>query len=99
MYHFQIYALSNEYFHLVPQSGYIYEKVRPLDTMDELKEKWQHITALLELECASRIVAGAQHKCKGASQILYSHQTHFPTNLQNLCDTQISQTVMSCHHF
>ena len=65
----QIYKLSNEYFHLIPEEGYSYEKVAPIDDMNRLSEKWKNINTLLELECASRIIAAAQYRCKGTASV------------------------------
>jgi len=70
----KIYSLSNEYFHLIPEAGYSYEKVLPIDNMSRLNDKWKNIVTLLELECASRIIAAAQHRCKDMNPLDYIYR-------------------------
>ncbi len=61
--------LSNEYYHLVPQDGYSYERIAPLDDENNLQKEFKKIENLMELELAGRMLAGAQLKIKG----VYKH--------------------------
>ncbi len=61
----QVVSLSNEYYHLIPKDGYAYERIEPLDTMEKLNTEWRHVDSLLEIELATRMLAGAQYRVKG----------------------------------
>ena len=68
----QICRLSSEYYHLVPKSGYEYERLPPIDQKDSVEKELCHIDRLLELAVASKMLAGAQYriKCK-------NHNNHY----------------------
>ncbi|XP_061174017.1 poly [ADP-ribose] polymerase tankyrase-like isoform X2 [Saccostrea echinata] len=70
----EIGRLSNEYYHLVPMNGYAFDKVSPIMDGDELKEKLEVIHHLLELECASKILMGAQARLKDINPLDYVYQ-------------------------
>ena len=62
---------------LMPVARYTYERIPPLN---EARNIEQHLTALYnltELAEASKILLGAQYRCKGVLRILYSRFTFF----------------------
>ncbi len=66
----QMAKLSSEYYHLVPQSGYAYEKIRPIDRIAMWNQQSGVIQNLLEYEMIAKILAGAQHRIKGLNIML-----------------------------
>ena len=65
--------LTSEFLYLVPQHGYEYEKVRPIVDMESLKQQYTNLNTLLEVEMASKVLAGAQYRAKGESQPAMRH--------------------------
>ena len=57
--------LTSEYLYLVPQHGYQYEKVKPIIDTHSLKEQYTNLNTLLEVQMASKVLAGAQYRAKG----------------------------------
>ena len=57
--------LSSEYYHLVPQKGYAYEKIKPIENARVLREQQGILHNLLEYEVIAKMLAGAQHRIKG----------------------------------
>ena len=57
--------LTSEYYHLIPRDGFSVERITPLHTPDQVKDEWKHVETLLELERASKVLAGAQYRIKG----------------------------------
>jgi hypothetical protein len=57
--------LTSEYYHLIPQNGFAFERITPLDSEDAIGREWKHVSSLLELEVASKMLSGAQFRCKG----------------------------------
>nr|XP_034325804.1 poly [ADP-ribose] polymerase tankyrase-like isoform X4 [Crassostrea gigas] len=70
----EIGKLSNEFFHLVPMRGYAFEKIRPILNGKQLKEKIELVHHLMELECASKILLGAQARLKELNPLDYVYQ-------------------------
>ena len=66
----QVADLSSEFFHLVPQDGYAYEKVEPVGDLDNNRRQMGMIHNLLEYEMLARVIAGAQYKIKGKIIVL-----------------------------
>ena len=52
----------------MPQAGYSYEKIRPIDDIDDLRRHMGMIHNLMEYEMLARVIAGAQYRIKGALQ-------------------------------
>lgn len=63
----QIADLTSEYYHLVPRKGFEYERMQPICNPDLFRTEWSHLNSVMELEMASKILAGAQFRIKGAS--------------------------------
>jgi len=61
----QVAHLSNEFYHLMPRSGFEFERIPILDTSDDVQKEWRNVETLLELEVASKIMAAALHRIKG----------------------------------
>ena len=59
--------LTSEYLYLVPQHGYEFEKVEPILDLNRLKKQWDTLNTLLEVEMASKVLAGAQLRANGLS--------------------------------
>lgn len=70
----EIGKLSNEFFHLVPMRGYAFEKIRPITEGNQLKAKLELVHHLMELECASKILLGAQARLKELNPLDYVYQ-------------------------
>ena len=62
--------LSSEYYHLVPQRGYAYEKIKPIENTRILREQQGILHNLLEYEMIAKILAGAQYRIKGTFTML-----------------------------
>ena len=62
--------LSSEYYHLVPQKGYAYEKIKPIENTRILREQQGILHNLLEYEMITKILAGAQYRIKGMFTVL-----------------------------
>jgi len=71
----QIAQLSNEFYHLMPRSGFEFERIPILDTSDEVQKEWKNVETLLELEIASKIMAGALYRIKGQSALKNDRNT------------------------
>ncbi len=65
----QISELTSEYYHLVPRTGYSFERIAPLDNEHMLAQEWDHVDMLLELEVAGKMLTAAQNKVKGRVKI------------------------------
>jgi len=61
----QVAHLSNEFYQLMPRSGFEFERIPILDTSDAVQKEWKNVETLLELEVASKIMAGALYRVKG----------------------------------
>ena len=61
----QMAKLSSEYYHLVPQEGYAYEKIKPIENARILRQQQGILHNLLEYEMIAKILAGAQFRIKG----------------------------------
>lgn len=64
----QVCTLTNEYYHLVPQEGFVYERVEPISTKAKVSQCSKVISTLLDLELSAKMVAGAQYRAKGRVQ-------------------------------
>ena len=69
----QVAELSNEFYHLLPRSGFEFERLPILDTSDAVQKEWKNVETLLELEIASKIMAGALHRIKGQSGLEFTY--------------------------
>lgn len=64
---------------LMPRARYTYERIPPLNEAHNIE---QHLTALYnltELAEASKILLGAQYRCKGVLRFLYSLPPGLPS--------------------
>jgi len=66
--------LSNEYYHLIPPSGYEFERIPILDDEEKLMEEWKSIETLLELEVAAKMMAGALHRINELNPLDYVYR-------------------------
>ena len=56
----------------MPQHGYEFEKVQPILNMESLKKQWNALNTLLEVEMASKVLAGAQLRASGTIRRLHN---------------------------
>lgn len=61
----QLYALSNEYYTLMPSSDYTRMRIPPITTTRQVRDQTNMLVALLDIELASKILLGAQLRIKG----------------------------------
>ena len=57
--------LSSEYYHLVPQKGYAYEKIKPIENARTLRGQRGIVHNLLEYEMIAKMLAGAHYRING----------------------------------
>ena len=79
---------------LMPIARYTYERIPPLNDARNIE---QHMTALYnltELAEASKILLGAQYRCKGVLRVLYSFPSGLPCFfiVQAIADLQVSKS-------
>ena len=67
--YFQISSLSSEFYYLIPQKGYEYERLLPLDREHTINDHCENIRKLMELEYAGQVLLGAQYRHKGENFI------------------------------
>jgi len=65
--HFQLAKLTNNYYHCIPQRDYVYEKIEPICNKEKYKKELRYLSNLLDIECAEKIVIGAQSKLSSKS--------------------------------
>ncbi|KAK3092730.1 hypothetical protein FSP39_006660 [Pinctada imbricata] len=70
----EIASLSSDYYSLVPVENYAYERLPPIDGLEELKSKMRILHDLLDVECASQILLGAQAKISSVNPLDYVYQ-------------------------
>ena len=61
----QIAHLSSEFYYLVPQKGYEYERLQPIQDTNTLGRYVEKVENLLELEVSGKILLAAQYRAKG----------------------------------
>lgn len=71
----KIIAKSNEYYQTIPQFGYAYEKVQPLDNMVDLQMCNQQIENLAELEVTTQMLLGAQFRLNEVNPMDYIYRS------------------------
>jgi len=80
----------------VPRSGYEFERIPILDQPDYLKNEWKNVESLLELEMATKVMVGAQHRIKGIQEFYICHtQTHAQPILRTLCASIPFESIKS----
>lgn len=67
----EISKLTNEYYHLLPCKGYAHEKINPISDHKKLIEQSRLLADLLDLECASKILLGAECKLSQMNPLDY----------------------------
>ena len=67
--------LSSDYFQLIPQKNFVYEKLRPLDTSRTYRMQAKLITNLLDFEVTTKMMLGAMYR----RSVSYTHLT-LPTS-------------------
>ncbi|OWF45703.1 Poly(ADP-ribose) polymerase pme-5 [Mizuhopecten yessoensis] len=70
----KISKVTNEYYHLIPHHGFTFEKIAPINSYRSLKEHTRVLSDLLDLECASKMLLGAQSKLSQMNPLDYIHQ-------------------------
>ena len=50
---------------LVPPANYAYEEIRPLNSLEEIKNFKENLEGLIQLSVASELLLAAQHNKKG----------------------------------
>ncbi|XP_067678954.1 poly [ADP-ribose] polymerase tankyrase-like isoform X2 [Haliotis asinina] len=71
----EIAKLSNEYYQVIPQAGFAYEKIRPLDQLNDLKKQILLVSNLLDYEVASKMLLGAMYREKEVNPLDYVYQS------------------------
>ncbi|XP_071119721.1 poly [ADP-ribose] polymerase tankyrase-like isoform X1 [Haliotis cracherodii] len=71
----EIAKLSSEYYQVIPQVGFAYEKIRPLDQLHDLKKQIRLVSNLLDYEVASRMLLGAMYREKEVNPLDYVYQS------------------------
>ena len=61
----QIADLSNQYYRLLPQKGFEYERVEIMDNHDSLNQRKKNLELLSELEITTRFMLAAMNKKQG----------------------------------
>ena len=64
----QVCDLSSEYFELIPNADFAFEKMSPLTNTDELSTHAGRLEILIDLATANMILLGAQYQVKGQYQ-------------------------------
>ncbi|XP_052057851.1 poly [ADP-ribose] polymerase tankyrase-like isoform X2 [Mytilus californianus] len=70
----KIAKLSNSYYHCIPQQNYVFDKIQPICDKDSYKTQLKHLSNLLDIECAEKIVIGAQSKMSSMNPLDYIYQ-------------------------
>ncbi|XP_078315747.1 poly [ADP-ribose] polymerase tankyrase-like isoform X2 [Crassostrea virginica] len=70
----EIIKLTNEFYHLIPTNGYTFERVKLIADGNELRKKLEMVHHLMELECSSKILLGAQARLKEVNPLDYVYQ-------------------------
>ena len=66
--------LTNNYYHCIPQRDYVYEKIEPICNKEKYKKELRYLSNLLDIECAEKIVIGAQSKLSSMNPLDYIYQ-------------------------
>ena len=95
----KIFELSSEFFYLMPQTGYAYLKVSPLDNQWEIERQKNRVNHVLEFEVAERLILGSRHRLKESNPLDYIYRALGVTirPLQpdaNSRDRQISNAIL-----
>jgi len=106
----EIIDLSEEFYHLIPVYGYQYERLSPLLTANELRDKMELVSNLLHFEYAVELLLAAQlrsvdvnpadyiYKCLGCHlQQLDHNEEESQLILQFIHNTGSKQTVKSIY--
>ncbi|XP_046544640.1 poly [ADP-ribose] polymerase tankyrase-like [Haliotis rubra] len=67
----EVAKLSSEYYQVIPQVGFAYEKIRPLDQLNDLKKQIRLVSYLLDYEVASKMLLGAMYREKEVNPLDY----------------------------
>lgn len=70
----KIAKLSNDYYHCIPQKDFVFEKIAPISNKDSYKKQVRYLSNLLDIECAEKIVIGAQSKISNMNPLDYIYQ-------------------------
>lgn len=60
---------------MVPESGYAYTAITPIDNEDVLQNQMERLTNLIQLELASTIMAGAMYRKKEINPMDYVYRS------------------------
>lgn len=71
----KIATLTNEFYHLVPVGGFEYESIRPIRDKKVLKEHFRLVSDLMDMEVASKILLGSQHRIKEMNPLDYIYRS------------------------
>ncbi|XP_041358942.1 poly [ADP-ribose] polymerase tankyrase-like [Gigantopelta aegis] len=71
----KIAALSSEYFQIIPQKSYAFERILPLDRVNEFKKQMTLVSNLLDFEVASKMLLGAMYRKEEINPLDYIYQT------------------------
>ncbi|GAB6020532.1 hypothetical protein CHUAL_003215 [Chamberlinius hualienensis] len=71
----KIIDLSSEYFQAIPQHGYAFEKVRPLENLQGVKNYLENLEYMFHLELVSKLLLGAQLRVKEINPLDYAYRS------------------------
>ncbi|KAL8586753.1 hypothetical protein ACOMHN_061266 [Nucella lapillus] len=67
--------LSSNYFQLIPQKNFVYEKLRPLDRLKDFLRESKLITNLLDFEVSTKMMLGAMYRKTAVHPLDYVYST------------------------
>uniref|UniRef100_T1IYM8 Poly [ADP-ribose] polymerase n=1 Tax=Strigamia maritima TaxID=126957 RepID=T1IYM8_STRMM len=70
----KIIVMSNRYYQAIPQFGYAYERVQPLDSINSLQTCCDQVDNLAELEVCSQLLLGAQFRTTEMNPLDYIYR-------------------------
>ncbi|CAD5123349.1 DgyrCDS11707 [Dimorphilus gyrociliatus] len=71
----KIFNLSNEYFHLVPLTGYSCEAISPLEQKNLLLKEEGRLRDLLDIELSTKVLVGAESRSETINPIDYVYKS------------------------
>ncbi|XP_033625691.1 poly [ADP-ribose] polymerase tankyrase-like [Asterias rubens] len=95
----EIYALSNEYFHLIPQENFAHDRMKPLTDIYSLPEHQKNLQKLLELEITNRILLGATNRKEEINPLDYIyHALGCKVKLMDKDDVETQLILQNIHN-
>jgi hypothetical protein len=86
--------LSSEYFQLIPQKNFVYERLRPLDRDEDYRKQVKLIVNLLDFEVSTKMMLGAMYRKNGNHAGFLSTLPPPPPTLFRGCARLIPSVIM-----